>query len=299
MYTIYTLGTIACSVCLFSNVIKLLLPDKLFDYDDYNSPIYTSLRSDGYIYNLLLGCGICIQIFLEIFIDFTAVKSSRSKSNSKSDNIHTILQLGLVLCSLFVVDLVILMWIIPFGYAEYFGSISATRTILCFTATFAHLKNNGGEVFRGRIITLFAGFGFLCPCLKAYSSVIDSIGIRATLFAANSLFGLIVCYLTFRWFVTLWKIPMTEWTSKQLSCSVYQVSLLLSSLCQLIVYGLQYVITPSAGPETLIFNGVTSTISVINISILHGRIARHEVIQAEVIHTSHFSYLLYIIKLSF
>ena len=276
MYIIYFLGTLACIICLLSNQLTHSTSSPHYLYEKDSSAIFNSLASDEYQVNILLGIGICIPIFIDLVIDLTGFGPAHA-------NPHTIFQLGLVLSSLIVVDLIISVWVIPFSQAQYFGSISACRTVLCFTATFSHLKGCGGEMFQGKLMFIFAILGFLCPCLRAYNSVIDTVDMRISLLLFNLIFFLVVSFKCYRWFRSIREYKPTELSSEQLSCSVYLISVFLSSISQIVISQFTGLgVNPDSSATSVVVNGVSSAIFVIMISILHGRISRVEVVQTQV-----------------
>ena len=278
MSSIYLIGAVASALCLLSNTLtKGSANGDLYVYDTDSSVIFNSMHAHRYVNYLLIGCGICIPIFLEIIIDLISVRAWNVRRS------HTIIQLGFVLASVAVVDLIILLWILPFSKAHYLGSVSSVRSILCFTATFAHLKNSGGEIFRGKTMISFAVLGFVGPTLRAYGSVINSNEIKSTIFAVDITFFVLVFCIFSRWFLSLWSKKAVDMTSENLSCSVYLISLFLSEILNtVIIHGLGYTIDPTATPTELLTNGISSTMVVIIISILNGRLSRYEVIQTEV-----------------
>ena len=214
MYIIYFLGALTCLFCMLSNPITYSTSIPHYLYDENSSTIFNSLSSDEYQINLLIGVGICIPIFIDLVIDISGFGPARA-------NPHVIFQLVLVLSSLIVVDIFILFWVIPFSQAQYFGSISACRTVLCFTATFSHLKACGGQMFQGKLMFIFAILGFLCPCLRAYNSVVNTATIRIILFTFNIIFFSVTSYKCYRWFRSIRKLRLTELTSVMAPASIF------------------------------------------------------------------------------
>ena len=277
MFKIYFFGALTSLLCLLSNTIKSSSTSSSQIYDSDSSKIYDSMRSYEYLFYLVAGCGICIPIFIELVIDVAYTSTFRLKY------FHTIIQLGLALASLGIVNFVILVWIIPYNHAEYLGSISAVRTILYFTATLAHLKNCGGYIFQSNMMYVFGVFGFLGPCLRAYGSVFSSEELQVAVIVVDVIFIFITVVKYIQWIIMIREIHRLEWTLEQLSCSVYLTSLFFSVLWQNVInHGLNFNVNPSSTPNALFTDAVASGIFVVVISILTGRIARQKTVQTEV-----------------
>eukprot|EP01041_Mallomonas_annulata_P006927 gene6927-14066_t len=262
---VYIIGIAGIILCWSPHFLHL---SHELTYNPETSPIYESMKSAEFVNFLMISLGLCIPMFLEYVFDLITF------GFNKDTHLGYLSRL-LLLSSLLLPDIFLLLYIIPNERVELWGTVTAIRTMLCVCVSFGHIWQNGVNC-RTELILSVCGF-----ILRSYVSVIDLGYVELLQMFILVITAILIFILNIRWFRSIRDIKLEDLTTKQLSSTIYLVSLVLISIALIVVRACYGPMNSQSTVQNLVAYKVLQAMFVMFVFLAHSRILRKEMIQTQ------------------